>query len=116
MSEFIKKLDVEVGEGRKYATFNTGIGALKFESGMSPMESQVYRDTLRSYYIHLIYENRFYCDPSERTLVKENAVRDLKECLFGDLRKIAVRLTQAFYERDVEKLRQAIAELDKELY
>lgn len=72
-------------------------------------------DDALQYDIGVEWKVRTHCRPKDVAAVTENAVRQLREEIYGQFRRRALEIQRAAYERDYDKMHMHIRDLMREI-
>lgn len=111
MSKIINDIEERIHGYRVPSKINCYIGEIKVSDKIEEIE----RDFLHKVTVGVSYYVTGYCQIRDIPAIKENAILELKEIFFGDLRGLVRQLNMALFAQDVPEMRRLLDEIGKEI-
>lgn len=71
---------------------------------------------LVGYKISVTFGRTGHCRPQDLQQATENVVRELREAVYGDIKKRILDLERAMVEHDIDKMYSAMRDINKEIF
>lgn len=110
MSKFIEAISSNLTGHRKaaYVPLKTRITEINYATAQM--------DYLNEYDISVVWSRRIHCRSKDIPDMLDNAVRELREVIYGDIKHRLLELERHVYEGDMEASKSAIRDIIGEVY
>lgn len=115
MSQFIKNIEVLDSGSKSFTELKLYEDSPEGLSNQSAIGDTIY-PSLKQFIFICSFAHHGQALPKDLDKAKKIFIKGLKEDIYGDLRKIFIRLHQAIIERDLKKVERALKEMEEELY
>lgn len=110
MSQFIDAVKAELLSGRKANFFPMLVVEKEYKSNPGNYSELI------EYRIAVKWEQTGHCERTELAPMLDNAVRVLREAVYGDIKQMIIRLERAIYEQDRVAVLSEIRDITREIF